>query len=257
MLKRALALIPAAGFTLLLFSQTPQGPAFEVASVKPVASTGAPLRKGAGGATDPTLFVAHNRTVKMLVQQAYVLPDYQIAGGPAWISEDRFDIDARPSEAATQEQKLAMLRTLLTDRFQLRTHRQTRPIEAYVLAVPKGGPKLGPQFHAVDRAGLNASLDNPDSKLGMPMGGDMKSFANLVRMNMRTTHPADWSFGNDPPPILDQTGLTGFYAIFIQHPGYQGDFAAAIESQLGLKLTLKKVPVEVLVIDSAAHPTGN
>src|SRR5881296_2179847 len=80
-----------------VFSQAPAAkPSFEVVSVKPNNS-------GSGSSSTNTnqgRFLATNVTVKTLMMQAYRLQDFQIIGGPNWISSDRFDIEAKPEEGA-------------------------------------------------------------------------------------------------------------------------------------------------------------
>jgi uncharacterized protein (TIGR03435 family) len=56
-------------------------------------------------------------------------------------------------------------------------------------------------------------------------------------------------------PILDQTGLASRSIALNTDP--QEDWSAALEHQLGLKLERRKVPTEMIVIDSAARPSAN
>jgi uncharacterized protein (TIGR03435 family) len=79
-----------------------------------------------------------------LIMTAYELEGYQLVGGPKWMDDDRYDIEARaggesPPSAA---QVRSMLRTLLADRFQLKFHRETKQLPEYELTVLKSGPKL-------------------------------------------------------------------------------------------------------------------
>src|SRR5690606_6488187 len=74
--------------------------AFEVASVKrsnpnpPTPAAGAPLILPALGR-----LTAQNVTLRMLVIGAYQKQPFQITGGPAWQNSDKFDIQARASDA--------------------------------------------------------------------------------------------------------------------------------------------------------------
>jgi uncharacterized protein (TIGR03435 family) len=73
-----------------MFSQAPAGgrPQFEVASIKPNNSGSGNSRSGTrtGG-----YFFATNVPVRALIRQAYRMQDFQIIGGPNWISTERFD----------------------------------------------------------------------------------------------------------------------------------------------------------------------
>jgi len=66
----------------------------------------------------------------------------QISGGPDWLDSDRFEITLKAEQAVGDHDLLAMLQTLLAERFKLALHREVKPIEAYVLEVGKNGPKL-------------------------------------------------------------------------------------------------------------------
>ncbi|HEY5330608.1 MAG TPA: TIGR03435 family protein [Acidobacteriaceae bacterium] len=71
--------------------------AFEVASIKPTT-----VRDGSFTINYPPggRFSARNITVRILLQSAYDVQDYQIQGGPAWLATAGFDIEARPAEGA-------------------------------------------------------------------------------------------------------------------------------------------------------------
>ena len=94
---------------------------FDVASVKLHASDDQRVMMVAqpGGR-----FVAANIPLRLLIRTAFQLQDDQIVGGPNWLATDRFDIEARAPESPgpPNAQLLAMLRTLLADRFKLTTH---------------------------------------------------------------------------------------------------------------------------------------
>jgi uncharacterized protein (TIGR03435 family) len=222
---------------------------FDVASVKP--SVGSP-RKG-GSRNDPSLFAAHNATLYSLILRAYQIQDYQLSGGPAWAESDRYDVDARTPNAATEEQKRAMLRALLADRFHLAIHRQTKTFPVYVLTVAKGGPKFGPYFQTLK----DGDPFPPDQKR-LQLGGSLKDFTLSLRRNMKMFDPATGPVapGTDIPPILDQTGLTGEYSILVSYDSHE-DWAGILEHQLGLKLDLRKEPVEFVIVDHAEKPSAN
>jgi uncharacterized protein (TIGR03435 family) len=248
----------AAYGAVILFSQEPKPPAFEVASVKPSASGAGPGgKKGGPGAADPELFSTRNRTLNALLLMAYGVQDYQLSGGPSWAASDRFDIQAKPAEAASRDQMMLMLRTLLSERFELRLHHETKELPAYVLTIARNGPKFGAQFRKVDEAALAAELEKRDSSLGIPLGGTMQEFAFLIRSNMKMIHPPDAAWAGEPPPVIDQTGLSGIYSIFLKIHGPTDDLPAEMEAQLGLKTSLRKIPTDVLIIDGAAKPSVN
>jgi uncharacterized protein (TIGR03435 family) len=126
--------------------QTPQSQgaaqvmSFEVASVKPSEGDGRSvmIRSSQGGR-----YSASGVNLRMLIQQAYGVKDYQIIGGPAWMSSAPFDINAKAEDPnVTREQIGLMLQSLLAERFKLKFHRETRDLPVYSLLVGKNGHKL-------------------------------------------------------------------------------------------------------------------
>jgi uncharacterized protein (TIGR03435 family) len=84
-----------------------------------------------------------NVSLRVLLRQAFrPLQDSQIIGGPDWINSDAFDVDARAEQPLSADELSPALQSLLADRFQLRTHRESKELPVYVLAIAKGGPKL-------------------------------------------------------------------------------------------------------------------
>src|SRR5262245_17949362 len=101
-------------------------------------------------------------TLQMLIQSAYDLQDFQIAGGPKWLNSDRFDIIATSSNpdlfkaeqpfGPTQQQ--LMLRSLLADRFKLAVHHETRELPVFALILARADGRPGPELR-------RASVDCP------------------------------------------------------------------------------------------------
>ena len=125
---------------------TAQQAQFEVASVKLHTSADQRMMMVAqpGGR-----FVAMNIPLRMLIRTAYQLQDDQIVGGPRWLATDRFDIEARAEDtgAAIHPQLLAMLQSLLADRFKLTTHREKRELQVFALERARRRPAR-PRFAA-------------------------------------------------------------------------------------------------------------
>ena len=124
----------------------PQG--FDVASIKP----SNPNPTGPLGATPMILpalgrLTAQNVTLRMLVMTAYDKQPFQIVGGPSWQNSNKFDINAKATDAsATLDQMRVMLRGLLADRFALKAHTETRDVPTYALMLARGDGKLGPKM---------------------------------------------------------------------------------------------------------------
>ena len=171
---------------------------FEVASVKkhaPDSGLG-PTRIFMGG-VDISQFHVSNLTAKMLIATAYSVKDFQISGGPAWISSERWDIDAKVDDSlAAQLQKLPrqqqqaqtalMLRSLLVDRFKLQVTRSTKEGAVLALVVAKGGPKLK-EVPPPDPTASTAPPSPPTASGPLPMpppGMAMGQSINGVNVSM-------------------------------------------------------------------------
>jgi uncharacterized protein (TIGR03435 family) len=215
---------------------------FEVASVKPQAPGDT---RGSIGPS-PGAFIANGIPLKILIEIAYRVKDYQISGGPDWIETDHYDVSAKAPAGfiPTGQQMQPMLQALLADRFGLKLHRETRELPAFALVIGRGGPKLTATTKADSRISIGHGIFT-----GQKI--DMAGLADaLARESDRT--------------IVDQTGLSGQFDMTLKwNPdGTDQDPSAislftAIQEQLGLKLEATKAPVEILVIDSVQKASEN
>ena len=233
------------------FGQADAGLKFDVCSIKPTPPTGS----RPSTANSPLTYSRHATALAPLVAWAYSLPEYQVAGGPAWVSSDRFDIKAKSSIPANVEQMREMVRNLLADRFKVAVHREAGAIRAYALTVDKSAPKLGPQMHATA-----AGEPYPAGKSGVLVSrGSMKQFASTITIYLKVQFPAAGQLPliePEPLAVADQTNLAGSYDITIDM-NRSRDWFAVLEEQLGLKLQVRKIPMEMLVIDKAEKPSEN
>jgi uncharacterized protein (TIGR03435 family) len=268
----------------------PGNPTFEVASIKRNTSGDGRvfIRNQAGR------FVATNVTLKLLIRNAYRLQDFQISGGPSWLSADHFDIVAKvdsgveqtpftPDQSAPSTVQL-MIRALLADRFKLVVHTEKKDLPIYALVVARKDGRLGAELHKseIDCGALAAapgrSSQPPPTPGGLPQcgvrigignmsvnGGTLAQLANSLAMFVGRT-------------VVDKTELTGAFDFNLtwtpdQMPNVQAgppppnapppppadapSIYTALQEQLGLKLDSTRGPVEILVIDRADHPTEN
>ena len=61
--------------------------------------------------------------------------------GPGWILTERYDIQAKAPDNTQKDQIPLMLQALLTERFQLKLHRESREMPVYFLVTGKGAAK--------------------------------------------------------------------------------------------------------------------
>jgi len=133
-----------------LLCQTPpsQKLSFEVISIKP----SAPNLGIRGGGPRGDRYTLTGASLRMLLQQGYSKANnaplggqLQIIGGPNWMDSDRYDIDAKADCSGgtlTREQLQWMIQSMLQERFQLKSHMETRELPIYNLVVAKDGPKM-------------------------------------------------------------------------------------------------------------------
>ncbi len=231
------------------------GQAFEVASVRPSQREVGPDYNNQI-TYSPTGLTARNATLKRLIAEAYHLQLNQISG-PEWLSQNQFDIEAQVPDGAASDQIALMLKGLLSDRFGLKMHSESRPMRAYVLVVAQGGPKIHPVSPGTAVA----------ARLGSHFRGDMRQFADLLAVQFSvpaSSDPRVPSIGLGPQiPVLNETGLEGTYEFSVDiKPELNTDgftaWSRVLEDQLGLKIENRKGSVKVLVVDNASKmPTEN
>jgi uncharacterized protein (TIGR03435 family) len=226
---------------------------FEVASIR-VHSFASGDRGGPPISGNRFMFTGN---LNQLIMYAYDLKGgYQLSGGPSWAIHpqtdgDYYDISAKAEGADVLAQSLArqLLQTLLADRFQLRLHREMREMPVYALVVGKAGPKL--------------KESAPDATLRMTASVSVTTVTSIFTKSQMDSLVRVLSGAADRP-VLDQTGLTGFYDYkveFARDPASAESSApsifTAVQEQLGLKLEPEKGSIEVLVIDHADRPSEN
>ena len=218
----------------------------------------------------------------------------RVRGGPNWVREERYTIDAVAKDAADAESMSGpMMRALLERRFQLKAHIETEQIPALALIVAPGGLKM--------KEGICTPPD--------PSAAPLRSTTEMVRRNLDAARRGETTAGpcgyygtvNGPNMlfvgagagiprlgnvsgalVIDRTGIPNtarFNYVFEYAPdettagrglpdGVQ--FAAepssvprapslftALEEQLGLKLEPARAPREFIVIDQVQRPTPN
>jgi uncharacterized protein (TIGR03435 family) len=251
----------AAAMVLGCVAVTAQGPpagakfeAFEVATVKPV-DVG--LQAGRMFKMDgPHRWTATNFTLKNLIALAYDLNPRTISGGPEWMDQQKYVIEAvTPGEVKpTRAEQMQMLRALVVERFKLKFHREDKEFSIYELTVAKGGPKLT-ATKTPDAEPRLVGVVYPD-RIQVPARN--VSMDDFVAMLQRATLDR---------PTVNKTGLTGRFDFDLtwaqDESQYEGavpkapedaqspPLFTAIQEQLGMKLVATKGPVSAMVVDSA------
>ena len=209
--------------------------------------------RGGDATTDitPGRLTMHNASLRTLIRTGYDIQNFQFAGGPSWLDSDTYDISAVTSDHAdlSRDQYRALVRTMLADRFHLKTHWETRQGDVYALVVAKGGPRLKPATDPAKEPALNTNIS---AHLGRIVAVNVPVLYLSTVLSNKLNHPVidktglpdkyDWTLVWDPDPNPESTEPSIF---------------TAVQEQLGLKLDAQKGPVQMLVIDSVARPSEN
>jgi uncharacterized protein (TIGR03435 family) len=297
------ALAGAVVFNATARSRTSAGQAmdhFEVASVRP-GSTAPRGGRGGGGCAggipqvEPNRFAITNATLYNLITLAYGIDCLNvsvhdlISGGPGWIASDLFTVQAVIPEGSPRYTTAllgrgqapalqTMLQSLLTDRFKLAVHRETKELPVYALTVASGGHKLQPSHEGscIQRDPGNPVFEAPPRGIfvcGSGGGGTRGPNAFVATAGVTLDYFATRLDLVLDRPVVNKTRITGLFDIRLDFsregttiPPFQNGVVGvaeapsiftAIQQQLGLRLEGTKGPVEVLVIDSVSKPSEN
>jgi uncharacterized protein (TIGR03435 family) len=194
------------------------------------------------------------------------LGDELVVGWPnSGIRQKRFDIQATLTTSETlsvADQRRVVLEVLQT-RFNLRTHREQRLFDHWVMMLVRPGV-LGPRLKRVD---VNCAEikreDAPKDESGKSLcrrgaeylPGQTMSYHGSGSMDAL----AEGLEGQSRNLVVNETGLQGF---FVWDFVYKFDLRPnglerAVYDDLGIKLEPKRLPADIVVIDDIRMPTPN
>jgi len=261
----------------------------EVASIKQDTGCGARPRSMQG--PSPGRLLLECITLEHAIQSAYGFYSdglrmnakvIRVAGGPAWVRSDYYDISAKADgDALPALMNGPMLQALLEDRFRLKIHRETEEIPVYALTVAKGGVKMkrSEAGSCVPVDANSAPRQSSPVFCGRPLPGTRGRNVTMDARGMKITNLADELLSRIlDRPVVDKTGLDGMFDFHLEFTpddatrldaGGHGDASGpasdpgalsvftAVEQQLGLKLVPDKGLFGVLVIDRVERPGAN
>src|SRR5579863_3620137 len=246
--------LPAAliAFPLLCLAQTTPRLTFEVASVKPSTAEWmaiAPQRSGGRITWQTDLFY--------LLSYAFHMDRWRISG-PIPGTDFVYAVDAKMDPAASDDEVRLMMRSLLEDRFRMTSHLVSKEGNGYILSVAKGGPKMQeapaesqpPPLPEWLRGASAATLEGKvvttaqSRDIGNITGRrvSMAQFCGSLTRLLQTF-------------VEDETSLKGNYYFAFRYARDDSEdttapkLPGALEAELGLKLSRKKGPIEMLVVD--------
>lgn len=283
-------------FPATLIAQGEASPTFEVASIRlaPDAMQ-VNVRFVSAMASIPTIW--HGRLdipgfpLKWLIMFGYKVREFQVLGGPSWVSSDRYQVTAKANGGASFKQMQVMLQALLTDRFKLALRREEKQLPIYELKAVKRGLKIEAAKDGscgeLDRASPpppRPDLSHPPAHPNVCGGtwilntgpGHRTRFEGVAVTMSRLIEMLSEEVGRT---VVDKTGFGEKFDFQVEFEpsDISGDprtqpadsnavvstnvsgisIFDALQRQLGLRLESAKGPVEVLVIDHVERPSEN
>ena len=228
-----------------------------------------------------------------LIGQAYHTNEAEIIG-PAWLktSDQRFDIVATLPRGAARDQIPEMLKSLLTERFRLKTHFEKKEQAVYALEVARSGLRIresssGPGSAEHDGKlppeQRRTALNGKGPGVQLPSSADGQ-FVHFGPMKVSLPELAEFLSHFTDRQIVDATDLRGRYEVTFQlsqqdviasalpqsatarqssnpaeaAPDPRGVSVFDAVKSLGLRLSPRKMPVTQLVVDAVERsPTAN
>jgi uncharacterized protein (TIGR03435 family) len=264
---------------------------FEVASIKPAPEQF--QQANIGLHIDGSQVRYSYLSLKDLISLAYNVKLPQVSG-PEWLGSQRFEIAAKLPDGANTTQVPEMLQSLLVDKFGLKSHRDTKEFPVYALEIAKGGLKmketeLDTGTNGTEKPGVNVAASGSAAGVTVNLGGgSYYSFANnrFEGKKLAMQRFVDILVRFMDRPVVDMTGLTGNYdfVLDVSPEDYNamliraaltsgivlppqalraldvssGDSLFSALQKVGLSLTPRKAPLDVLVVDSIQKtPTNN
>jgi uncharacterized protein (TIGR03435 family) len=247
---------------LAISAAVPQAvaPEFEVATIKPADAHANYL---VGFYSYPGGKVLLGGTVKMMVEFAFDVRQFQIAGGPDWAGSDAYTVTALPSGYEEQTgaankfvgstpsaEQARMIQGLLASRFGFKFHREIREAPVYFLERGSGPLRLLPP---------KKPDSDPRGAVFVKRGGIVAGEAAGNNCPMSVfARQLTRSMGRE---VIDRTGLVGAYDFRLEADDPENremDVAVFdVVKRLGLKLRAGHAPVETIVIDGVTRPTAN
>lgn len=245
-------------------------PSFDVASVKP----DDPNDRIRGDRQLDTggRIVYRAFTLRYLIIEAYGLQPYQLSGGPSWVDNELFNIEAKPPASSGAAKvhptdprttpppdELLMLRSLLNSRFSLELSKEQREGTVYSLEPVTSGINRD-QFHAPahpdERPLVTLGREEPPTQEGVNYDYEGHNATMALLAERLEQHLS--------APVKDNTGLAGNFDFLLRYVNDESlvgakypSLPSALQEQLGLRLKAGKGAIDHYVITRVERPSPN
>ena len=194
----------------------PPPAAFDVAVVKPAG----PDEKGLNLQVKGSEIIVNNATLSFLITWSWDIASGRIANPPDFLDKNHWDILGKvavdpaasgPTAALQidQEDLQEMLKTLLADRFEMKSHMEDKPADAYTLIA--ANPHLT-KADPANRTGCKngPGADGKDPRIDNPMLGRLVSCTNIT-MEQFAAQLQSMAPGFIKNQVIDSTNIQGAY----------------------------------------------
>jgi uncharacterized protein (TIGR03435 family) len=228
---------------------------FEVVSIK----RSPPDARGGGlGTTPDGTLTMRNQPIRSILLYGSPVSVREIEGFPDWVARDNYDVTAKTPPGSTRQQTPVMMRRMLEERFKLKGHVEERERPIFALALARSDGRLGPQLKT-----STADCAAPDARCRSSFGA-----GSIVSERIRIDDVLPFFSGLAGRPVINRTGLTGFYALTLRWSPPRApnsdapvddtpEFFTAIQEQLGLKVQPETMKMPVFIVDSIERPSEN
>jgi uncharacterized protein (TIGR03435 family) len=293
--------------------------AFDVASIRPCekgsggrGGANGSRGRGSGSSYSPGRFYLDCVPARVLIDFAYVMyggadgtsthdfDDWpsinddgarRIRGGPAWMYDEPYTIEAKADQVARPEERRLvlgpLLRALLEQRFKLRMHQETEQVPMYALTVAKGGLKITPMkdgecstdYSHAPVGPLAAAADHVVPTCGMSSGGPEGTNWRSQHSGVSLDRVATALSSDLGIKVIDRTGVTDKFIFTWVYgpddrtprsrqrldaamadnpvPSTAPDVFTALREQVGLQLDPIQGSRPYLVVDRIERPTND
>jgi uncharacterized protein (TIGR03435 family) len=284
-MKTSIAIVLTVWLSVVAYAQAPSEKLeFEVASVRPSAQT-RPNQVGIGLRMDGAQAHISFFTLQDYIAMAYRVKRYQVSG-PDWIQSAMYDVNGKLPSGGASSQVPEMLKSLLSERFQLKLHHEQKEFPVYALVLGKAPLALNevqstaaPKSNDAVNVGATGSAAGVSVDLG---NGSWYTFADnkFEAHKMTLELLASMLERYVDRPILNQTDLKGTYDVTLNLTAedyramlvraavnsgvvlppqalrlMEGNSTASLMDALekvGLKMVARKAPLDLLVIDQVS-----
>lgn len=248
------------------------------------------VRRNASGDTNMRVrlprarFEATNIQIRELIRIAYGFQSFQLADGPEWLTTERYDILATadrayaPGPEGAAPEVIAMVRTMLSERFGIQLRPEKRELPLFELHLARSDRRLGSGMRPVEvdclaetrrlAAPAPSGQPWPASACNVQVASTQLKGRGLTLAQLAT---AISRVAGIDRAVVDRTGLTGTFDVDLSWtpetrtaagdassmPPDAPGFFTAVQEQLGLRLESRRGPVEVFVIAGATRPAEN